>query len=534
MGNESETEVLIIGSGIAGSLIADRLCKSGIKVHILEAGDTIERGPTVDRFKKFWSTNTRASYIRHQHALFPDPTEEQSYLETSGGANYWVDYLRGTGGTTWHWSGITPRFVPTDFKSQSHYSIGHDWPIAYDDIEPYYLHAEHEMGISGDSDHDHGSPRSGPYPMPAIAMPYADQQIDALIKPHGHRVQVFPAARNSLPYQNRPACCGSGSCSPICPTAAQYNASIHLQKAIKQGARLSTNTIAYELISNPDGEISAVRCKRPDGSLVIHHGKKVILACNSIETPKLLLISRSISHGIANSSGLVGKNLMDHPVIGSTYRSRLPLYYGRGPLTVSTINNGRDGTFRKQRAAGKISLFNRIDNRDIILEGIEKNKQWADIDTLLQDHAIHSGVMGVELEMLANPDNQVSANLQRLDTLGIPQPDIHFKIDAYTNAGAQYFRQFFSRIIKYIGADKTGDIELGKIWPNHPMGTTIMGHHKNSSVVNSHCQTHDHSNLYIAGSSVFTTGGTANPTLTIAALSLRLADHLIQELSANN
>jgi len=259
-------EVVIVGAGIGGALLADKLAAQGVSVLILEAGTTVSRQDAVARYRSSWRRDPDSAYTRQPHASFPAKNEADPYLQTRGSANYWVNYLRQVGGSTWHWTGITPRFLPSDFELRSRYGVGRDWPFGYTEIEPYYVKAEHEMGVSGDSQQDSGSPRSAPYPMPPIAKPYSDQVIAGHIEKHGFKVNVAPAARNSQPYNGRPACCGNNSCTPICPIGAQYSADTHVRSAINKGARLMQNAVAYNLNVNASGNIASLDYKTPDGA----------------------------------------------------------------------------------------------------------------------------------------------------------------------------------------------------------------------------------------------------------------------------
>lgn len=519
-------DVAIVGSGVAGSLIAYKLSQEGLKVVLLEAGDSNERAESVERYRNSWRRDPNSAYIRYKHASYPDKNSSDQYLQIKGEQSYWVNYLRQSGGSTWHWTGITPRFLPSDFQLKTKYGVGQDWPITYEDIESYYLDAERELGISGDN--DLGSPRSGPYPMSAIPMPYSDRVIAKSLKKHNLEVHVLPAARNTVFYDHRPACCGNNSCTPICPIGAQYSADIHIKKALKNGVKLINNAVASFIHVNDDGKIDSIDYKQPDGTTKKITGKNYVIACNGIETPKLLLISKSNKQreGVANSSGLVGLGLMDHPTIAVDFLMPVPIYTGRGPQVVSTIDIGRDGDFRSEHAAGKFFILNTHDIQSYVTNKIEYEKNWNDINDQIRKYSSHYGFIGVELEQLPQLENKIIPSKNDFDILGIPKPEIHMKFDGYLGRAEIHFKNTLNQIIRYLNAEKIQDYEIGQLWPNHPMGTTCMGIDRNNSVVNINCRSHDHNNLYITGSSVFPTGGTANPTLTIAALALKLADHL--------
>jgi len=529
-----DVDVVIVGSGIAGSLIANQLSHSGIRVVIIEAGKQITLEETVSKYRNSWQRTPQSAYERHAHALFPDRNADDPYLSIKGKVPYWCNYLRVAGGTTWHWGGITPRFLPEDFKLNSTYGVGKDWSITYQDIEPYYLRAEHELGVSGDSSDDHGSHRSGSYPMPPLEMLYSDKVISDYLKSQNLTVKVAPAARNSQFYQGRSACCGNNTCIPVCPSGAKYHAAdIHLKRAIKEGAQLIENAIASAININNEGHIDSVNYKKPDGQIFTIKGKYYVLACNAIETPKLLLMSRSsnLLNGVANQSGLVGRGLMDHPIVRAQFLMPVPLYSGRGPQVVSTLDYGRSGNFRKKYSAGFFLFNNDPDLQSYVTDIIEVKKQWNKIDEDLTHFSTHHGALGALLEQLPDPDNYIKPSESELDAIGIPKPEIVMNINPYLEAAANNYYRFLKNIINYIGAKKIDAHQFGTSWADHPMGTTCMGNNPKISVVDNNCRSHDHPNLFIAGSSVFTTGSCVPPTLTIAALSLRLADHMEEKIN---
>jgi len=532
-----EPYVVIVGSGVAGALLADRLSRAGIRVLILEAGKQITRSEAVSLYRDSWRRDPQSAYERQSHASYPDRNAPDRYLSIKGEATYWCDYLRLVGGTTWHWGGTTPRFLPMDFELRSRYGVGRDWPLTYSEIEPYYLQAEQELGVSGDSIDDHGSPRSGPYPMPATPMLYSDQVIARYLKQHNIRVKVLPAARNSHIYRGRPACCGNNSCIPICPSGAKYSANIHINNAIQHGAHLIDNSVAYAVHVNSSGQVESINYKSPDGQSHTIKGRYYVLACNAIETPKLLLISRSENtpDGVANYSGLVGRCLMDHPTVAKAFLMSEPIYTGRGPQVVSALDHGRDGAFRSQHAAGQciLSMF-APDIQSYVTSLIEEEKDWESIDNRLEYFATHHGHISVLLEQLPDTENRIKPSNSEFDAIGIAKPEIYMKLDSYLVNAADYFNNFLNEIIGFLMANKISDFEFGNLWASHPMGTTCMGDNSKMSIVDRNCRSHDHPNLFIAGSSVFPTGGTANPTLTIAALSLRLADYMKSVIQTEN
>ena len=175
-----------------------------------------------------------------------------------------------------------------------------------------------------------------------------------------YEVRSTPQGRNSTARENRPACCGNASCIPVCPIQAKYDATVHVDRAVAAGAMLHEQTNAVFVEVGPDRKVSAIRFKRWDGSEGRATGKVFVLAAHAIETPRLLLNSKSETtpNGAANSSDQVGRNLMDHPTQLSWALANDAVYPYRGPLATSGIENLRDGDFRKTRGAFRIEIGN--------------------------------------------------------------------------------------------------------------------------------------------------------------------------------
>ena len=412
------------------------------------------------------------------------------------------------------------------------------------------------MGIAGN--HDllnglHGAYRSKTFPMPEIVESYVDRQVKAALgnkELEGVQLQVttVPQARNSVDgYDGRPICDGHGSCIPLCPIRAKYEPIFHIQKAKKAGAAIREKSIVTRLEIGDNNLISRVVYKRWDGTEESVTGRVVVLAANGIETPKILLMSKEQwSKGVANSSGLVGKNLMDHPIKMSYALSREPLFPFRGPPSTSSIETFRDGPFRGERGAFRTTIRNDgwtwptgaprgtdMNSRGTVLDLVGNLKLFGDaLKQKLFEHTSHQIVLNSAVEQLPDPANRIVPSETAVDRFGIPRPEIHFKIDDYTRGAFLAALRVHALIFDALGAREfnlQGDTQ-SNAGSGHIMGTTRMGSDSKDSVVDKDCRAHDHKNLFILGSSVFPTGATANPTLTVAALALRAVDPMRQSL----
>ncbi len=546
---ETNFDVIIIGAGVAGGLIANELAKSKKKVLILEAGEIGK--DRVDLLASYFMAPIKTPGSPYKAVagpsknMAPSPDAPDDYFDQpTANTNPMVfksTYERRVGGSTWHWLGNCPRLLPSDFFSETLYNFGKDWPITYDDLEPWYCKAESELGVSGDHEELNklfGAYRSMPFPMNKIWPSYSDLKIAESLKGEEHLWSEYnpepfvlmstPQARNSGPYDGRPVCTGNSICVPICPIGAKYDATVHINKAIKNGATLIEKAIVARLLADANGKIESVTYKTWEAKEFTVSAKTFVLAANAIETPKLLLMS-----GLANSSDQVGRNLMDHPQGEGLCISSKPLFPFRGPPTTSGIDKFRDGEFRKHFCAFRLSMGNdgggRTQSPATVLNEMVQTDFGAHLRTKLRDKVTRQFRISFLAEMKPLPENRVTLS-SKFDDAGIPRPKIDFSIDNYTMDGFNKISEVMKSIFLLLGS-KSVDIKLPDnttpfMPAGHIMGTCRMGSSAKDSVVDSECRTHDHNNLFIAGSSVFPTGGTANPTLTIAALSLRLADRL--------
>jgi choline dehydrogenase-like flavoprotein len=519
-------DVVIVGSGVSGALIANQLADAGIRTAIVEAGPRTDRQESLIRFR-----SGRHPFANNEWAPQTAGTDLSYFIQT-GPVAFAGLYERRVGGSTWHWAGACPRLLPNDFAIRSLYGVGVDWPITYDDLEPWYLEAEHQLGVAGDSTADYGSPRSGDFPMPPIPFASGDAMFVAAGEKLGLPVVMTPQAKNSVDnYMGRPQCCGSGTCSPICPIQARYDATTHIDMAEAKGVVVFENSVVYRIDLDDAGLARGVTFRRPDLTEDSLTCRLLIVAANAVETPKLLLMSAGdrAPNGVANSSDQVGRNLADHIAVSSCAVSDVPYAGSRGPLEIAGIDAVRDGDFRRERAAFRIQVLNTAGSpRDYARAYINAGYAGSEIADLVRHSAPRSICLSAIIEQLPDPENRVTVHATEVDAIGIPRPQIHYSIDDYTQRGIEAAQEINRQVLEAAGG-KDPQAYSTPASSCHIMGTTRMGTDPGTSVTDGYGRSHDHSNLFIAGSGLFPSGGAANPTITISALALRTADYIISE-----
>lgn len=527
-------QLLVIGAGIAGGMVAHKAALAGMRVTILCDGPELRREDLVDRFRQAGAQTMMSPYPEVPHAPQPQVARTDDYLIQKGPRPYNQQYIRAVGGTTWHWAAATWRYLPNDMKLKSRYGVGRDWPLDYWDIEPWYAEAEAEMGVAGPEDAPFDAPRSGPYPMPAAPLSYMDRVFQEKLSALGYAHISAPQARNNQQvYDDRPPCCGNANCMPICPIGAQYSGNVAVEKAQAAGAQLVTGAVVHRLEVGPEGKITAARYLTPSREEIRVEADRFVLAAGGIEGPKILLMStqENAPDGVANRSDMVGRNLMDHPGTSSSFDSEMPLWPGRGPNVISAITNLRDGDFRSEHAARKLMILNMNPVEGIAKAAIDEGLTGEALRQAVRHRTARRQVITAFHEQLPDPSNRIRPSTEgKTDQLGLPRPEIHYDVDDYVARAAKDTRARVEEIAATLGA-APGSVEHndGYLPNNHITGATIMGDDPRDSVVDADCRTHDHPNLWISSSSTFPSVSSVNVTLTIAALALRLGDHIATE-----
>lgn len=538
---DATADVIVVGSGVAGALIANQLVSEGYSVLILEAGLRIQRAQAVENWRNMPFDNRIGSdyqglYPQAEHAPAPLYFPKNNYVGLSGpsGSSFQQGYLRTLGGTTWHWAASCWRHLPVDFRMKSEYGVGRDWPISYADLEPYYCRAEEAMGVAGPNDPELQSPteRSKPYPMDMVPWAYGDKRFAEVVNAHGYKHIPIPQGRSTRPWNGRPTCCGNNNCQPICPIGAMYNAIHTIEEAERKGAVSITEAVVYKVDTDDSNRVTAVHWLSPDGKSHKASGKVFALACNSLETPRLLLLAANERNpnGIANSSDQVGRNMMDHSGFHCTFLANEPLWMGRGPAQSSCIVGPRDGEFRSRYSANKMILNNINQVPRATEQALAMGLVGEELEAEIRRRAIHGVDLSISLEPLPEAANRLTLSPTRKDPHGLACPDIHYDVGDYVRQGAEAAHAQLEHIGQLFGATEF-KITTNLNANNHIMGGTIMGSDPKDSVVNGDCRTHDHANLWLPGGGAMASASVVNTTLTMAALAIKSADSMSKALA---
>lgn len=599
---EQVYDAVIVGAGISGALIAHELGRAGKRVLVIEAGPSEDptRGGYERYLYRFYETalkDNQSPYAHNPnapmprstdaHKLTPGQTDASGYLVQTGPFATDTTYTRVLGGTTMHWEAKTPRMLPEDFEMRTRFGQGENWPIDYDALEPYYQLAEREIGVSADIEDQryHGLrfPSDYVFPMHAMPLSYLDQKVDEGLRgtsveldgqSYALRVRSFPQGRNGIPnpkydgnrgftpvgavstHQTEEGgrCQGNNNCVPLCPVQAKYHAGKTLAKALQTGhVELLTQAVASRVHVDPaSGRVTQLEVKRyadpssPSFETGTVRAKLFVLSTNAIENARLLLAS-----DLPSSSGLVGRNLMDHAYLLNW--GLMPQICGtmRGTNVTGGIVELRGGSFRRRQAAFSVDIHNDGWGWSVgspaydLLSLVDDYNEFGDrLRYQLADRITRQLLLAFMIEVLPSQSNRVTVDPSFTDALGNMRPVISYSVPEYTLRGAAYARRFARIVFQRLGAaDHTAydPADFGYVTyegegyairgGNHLAGTHIMGTDRRNSVVNVDQRSWDHDNLYLVGGGSMPSIGTANITLTIAALCFRSAKAMIAQLS---
>lgn len=529
MPRSRDADVVVIGSGAGGAVVAKELAEAGLSVVVIEAGRRYV--PLADYLTDRMDFETGARDVFHP------ADERRDVYTTPGRESFSYSRVKGVGGSTLHYAGMSPRLHETDFTTRSIDGVGEDWPISYADLEPYYTRVEYELGVSGaDGANPFEPPRSQPYPTPPHPLNLASKTIQKGADRLGLHLVREPLALPSKDWQGRPACVGAGTCAMGCLISAKSGMDVtYIRKAEATGRmEIRTESMAREIELDGDGRAQAVVYIDREGREQRAFGRAVVVAGNAVETPRLLLMSTSsrFPDGLANSSGLVGHNFMEHLAVFAfgLFDHRIDPWRGTPSGGIIQDNYATDPG--NGFARGWTTLVTANSHWPYTVAS--RIPGWgAEHKDRVQRMFGHYASLATIGEQLPDPRNRVTLDPVQRDVYGLPAPCLTNQARENDLAMISRMSASHEALLEASGATETWGNQHYPGMSSHYLGTCRMGHDPQRSVVDAWGRTHDVSNLFIADSSVFVTAGAVNPALTVSALALRTSEAIVAAFRRN-
>jgi choline dehydrogenase-like flavoprotein len=535
---------VVVGAGAGGGIAAKELSEAGLQVVLLERGKWA--GPRDDR--KDDLRNQRLCVLGNPFG--PDDARNPRVFVDSQGHEEIVFPSEGTynnnaacvGGGTVSYGAQAWRFMEQDFRMRSTYgtvqgSTLDDWPISYDDLEPYYEKAEWEIGVSGDDTNNiFHAPRKRPVPMP----PLSPNREYTILKPAAERLGFHPfdvmMLRNSVPYNGRGPCmrcrwCVGFACEVDAKNGTQNTV---IPKALATGnCELRTGCMTKEVLTNAQGRVTGVAYFDSDNRLQEQSADFVVVSGGANESARLLLNSKSrlFPNGLGNRYDWVGRNLQGHAYTGAWGLFDFDVYDDLGPgcsIAICDFNHGNKGLIGGGLLANE---FNRLP-----IEYVGSGVPWTvpgwgrEHKNFVRQYFNRSIVVMGPVEEMPVFESRVQVDPAVTDYWGIPVARLSGGRHPNDIEVAKFVSSKAEAWLKEAGAVKTWTSLPGRglSGGQHQAGTCRMGNDPKTSVVNKQCRVHDVDNLFIVDASVHVTNGGFNPVLTIMANAYRVSEQMVK------
>ncbi len=529
---EDVVDVLIIGAGASGAAVAWSLAETRMRIMCIEQGDWMQPDeyPSTGRD---WEARSQTDFasspnIRKRAADYPVNDDDSPIA---------VLNFNAVGGSTIIYAAHFPRFHPSDFSVHSLDGVAADWPISYDDLDPFFAMNDRNIGVAGLA----GDPAYPPHepPLPHVPLGKSGEKMARALNDLGWHWWPSDSAIVTQDYEGREKCANLGPCGTGCAKGAKSSADVsYWPVAQRMRVELKTRCRVREVTVDENDMATGVVYYDENGVERHQRAEVVIMACNGVGTPRLLLNSTSAAfpHGLANRSGLVGKNLMLHPWGRVQGIFDEPLDSNLGPQgcclwsqefyeTDPSRDFVRGYNLQIVRGPGPINTA---------LQGLATGDiPWgAHHHDAFARHFGHAVSVGVCCEDLPEAHNTVTLDSELADSHGIPAPKITYRLSENSERMLAHGLARGAELMKAAGAHtiyEDGPLRLAG-W--HLLGTARMGADPETSVVNEWGRSHDVRNLFIVDGSVFVTSGGVNPTTTIQAVALYIADQMKQRLTS--
>ena len=510
---ENETvDYCVVGVGSAGGVLIQRLARAGFRVVALEAG------PFWDT-EKDWVSDEKGSHELYWNDLrITGGTHPLALGSNNSG--------KGVGGGSVHWAAFAPRFHPSDFRVHTQDGVGVDWPISYWDLKPYYELLEREIPIAGPAWFPWGDPHGhpyGPHPLGGVG----DVLVRGCTKLGIRSVAGGPVAILSASHGNRPHCIYRGFCLQGCKVGAKASTLItHVPDAITHGAEIRSHSMVSRISLRDDGRVDGVVYIDREGKEHFQKSRAVIVSGYAIETPRLLLNSACSGHrhGLANSSGTLGKYLMAQAgnVVAGRFDELIRLY--KAPPAHALSEEFYETDKRRDFARG--FAVQTVGPLPVAFakQMIAAMGAWGwGLRSVMMDYN-HWATIGVLGEILPWEDNCVEL-AEEQDQYGLRVAKVTFNLHDNDKKLIEFGKKKVMDIMWAAGAKQV--VQESRF--AHLVGAARMGNDPSTSVVDKFGRTHDIPNLFVCDGSILPTQGSANPGLTIQALAARTADYLIKQ-----
>ena len=525
-----KVDVLIIGSGASGGAVAWSLAETKMRILCLEQGDWVKQSD--------YPTTGRDWEARQYSDFHPSPNRRAGptdYPVNDDNSPIKVLNFNGVGGSTILYAAHYPRLHPSDFKVKSLDGVADDWPVDYHTLEPFFAENDRMMGVSGLAG-DPAYPVHTP-PMPPLGLGKSGTRFAHAMNKLGWHWWPSDTTVATTEYDGRAPCINLGHCTFGCAQGAKASTDItYWPHAIRAGVELRTNCRVSRIATGPDGLATGAYYFDADGAEQFQPAEVVIVAANGVGTPRLLLNSVSSAHpnGLANSSGQVGRNLMFHPYASIYGYVDEALDGNRAPPLClwshqhyeTDLSRGfvRGYSYQLGRGIGAIT--------EAVTSDAAGRLPWGEDHHDVYRRLIHRRIqMAAICEDLPEAHNRVTLDPTLKDSSGIPSPKIDYTISDNSHRMLDHAIARAKDILHAAGATNIAVDRPILFGGWHLLGTARMGDNPATSVVNAWGRSHDVKNLFIVDGSIFVTSGGVNPTSTIQALALYIADQIKQRLA---